>query len=287
MELIQAKTILSYVKQDTFFGLSYNMNLYRGCQHGCIYCDSRSSCYQMDELHKIYVKENALELLGDELPRKQRRGTVGTGSMNDPYMPLEKKMKMTRGALKLLVEHRFPVHVMTKSDLVLRDLDLLLELKNTYAAVSFSITTTDDALASKIEPNAPLPSARFEAISKLRRAGIYTGITMMPILPYIGDTQKNVDEMVALAKQADAQYILPYFGVTLRDGSRDYFYEELDKSFPGIKDKYVQQYGDTYGCNSPNAKALYARFYERCHLHQIPTKMDFYQIQKPQQLKLF
>lgn len=287
MKFIQAKSILSRIKQDTFFGISYNMNLYRGCQHGCIYCDSRSSCYQMDALHKIYVKENALELLNKELGQKRNRATVGAGSMNDPYMPLERKLKLTRGALKLLIDHRFPVHVMTKSDLVLRDLDLLLQLKDIYAAVSFSITTTDDVLASKIEPFAPPPSTRFEAISKLSKAGIYTGITMMPVLPFINDTHENVDEMVNLAKQVDAKYIIPYLGVTLREGSREYFYAELDRSFPDIKGQYIQQYGHAYGCDSPKAKALYDRFHERCHLHQIATKMDFYQIHMPQQLNIF
>ena len=287
MKYIQAKTMLSHVKEDSFFGLSYNMNLYRGCQHACIYCDSRSACYQMDDLHKIYAKENAIELLGKELSSKTRRGTIGTGSMNDPYMPIEKKLGLTRRALKVILDHRFPVHIMTKSDLVLRDVDILNELKKTYCAVSFTITTTDDELAKIIEPFAPPPSARFEAIARLRKAGIYAGITMMPILPFINDTHDNVIRIVDQAKQADAQYILPYFGVTLREGSRDYIYEQLDKSFPGLKDKYINQYGNAYGCNSPKANALYTLFYERCKLHRIPSNMSVYATPRDEQMGLF
>ncbi len=287
MEFIQSKTILSRVKDDSFFGLSYNMNLYRGCQHGCIYCDSRSTCYGMDELSKIYVKENAIKLLEKELSRKRLKGTIGTGSMNDPYMPVERKLEHTRKALEVISDYRFPVHIMTKSDLVLRDLDLLLNLQENYCAVTFTITTSDDDLAKIIEPHAPAPSLRFQAMAALRKAGIYTGITMMPILPYLNDTHKNIKELVDLAKTADAQYILPYMGVTLREGSRDYFYQQIDKSFPGLKDKYIKDFGNSYGCNSPKANALYTLFYERCKLHQIPTEMQFFKRDQEPQLTLF
>ncbi len=287
MEFIQSKTILSRIKDDSFFGLSYNMNLYRGCQHGCIYCDSRSACYSMDELSNIYVKENAIGLLDKELRAKRLKGTIGTGSMNDPYMPVEKKLEHTRKALKVISNHRFPVHVMTKSNLVLRDLDLLLNLQENYCAVTFTITTADDDLARIIEPHAPAPSLRFKAIASLRKAGIYAGITMMPILPYLNDTHKNISELVDLAKTVDAQYIVPYMGVTLREGSRDYFYQQLNKSFPGLKEKYIQNFGNRYGCNSPKANALYTLFYERCRLHQIPTEMQFFKPRQEPQLTLF
>ncbi len=241
----------------------------------------------MDDLHKIYAKENAVELLTRELQTKRIKGTIGTGSMNDPYMPVEAKLELTRRALKVVADYNFPVHIMTKSNLVLRDMDYLEMIRETYGAVSFSITTADDDLAAIIEPNAPAPSKRFAAIAALRKAGIYTGIIMMPILPFINDTHSNVHEMVDRAKQVDAQYILPYFGVTLREGSRDYFYDQLDHSFSGYKEKYIQQFGNTYGCNSPKANDLYTLFYERCKLHQIPTSMQFYQKQEIQQLTLF
>ncbi|MBC8377416.1 MAG: radical SAM protein [FCB group bacterium] len=287
MEFIQSKTILSRVQEDSFFGLSYNMNLYRGCQHGCIYCDSRSACYRMDELSKIYIKENAIELLDKELRTKRLKGTIGTGSMNDPYMPVEKKFEHTRKALEVISDHCFPVHVMTKSDLVLRDLDLLLNLQENYCAVTFTITTADDDLAKNIEPHAPAPSLRFKALEELRKAGIYAGITMMPILPYLNDTHENITKLVDLAKTVDAQYILPYMGVTLREGSRDYFYQQLSNSFPGLKDKYVKNFGNSYGCNSPKANALYNLFYERCRLHEIPTEMQFFKPRSEPQLTLF
>jgi DNA repair photolyase len=157
--------MLSHVKQpDTWFGLKYNMNLYRGCQHQCIYCDSRSECYQIENFSDILYKENAIELLENELARKRVKGTIGTGSMNDPYMPVEKKLKLTRRALELIARFRFPVHIITKSDLVLRDLDLLQRINEVYTAVSFTITTADDQLAKKLEPGASPPSARFRAM---------------------------------------------------------------------------------------------------------------------------
>ena len=284
MQYIQSKTILSRVKADSFFGLSYNMNLYRGCQHACIYCDSRSACYQMDQLSRIYAKENGLQLLKQELGSKRMKGTIGFGSMNDPYMPVEEQLQLTRGALEIIAEHKFPVHIMTKSDLVLRDLDLLTRIGGEYCAVTLTITTTDPDLAAKLEPNAPSPTARFEAIRKLRKAGIYAGINMMPILPFINDTQANVMVLVDQASQVDARYIIPYFGVTLREGSREYFYGQLDRHFPGLKEKYISNFGNAYGCNSPQANALYALFYERCKLHRIDTRMEVYQRMKDEQL---
>ena len=277
MEYIQTKTILSRVKDDSFFGLSYNMNLYRGCQHGCIYCDSRSACYQMDDLSNIYAKENAIDLLEQTLAGKHHRGTIGFGSMNDPYMPIEKTEKLTQKALEVILRNRFPVHIMTKSDLVLRDLDLLKEIRSTYCAVTLTITTTDDELAGRIEPGAPSSTRRFETLAALRDAGIYAGINFMPVLPFINDTHQNVISLVDSAKKADAQYILPYFGVTLREGSREFYYEQLDRRFPGLKEKYIETYGNQFGCNSPKANALYTLFYERCKLHRIPSKMTFYE----------
>ncbi|MCA9936647.1 MAG: radical SAM protein, partial [Anaerolineales bacterium] len=183
---IEAKVMLAHVKQpDTWFGLKYNMNLYRGCQHQCIYCDSRSECYQVENFSDILYKENAIELLANELARKRVKGTIGTGSMNDPYMPIEAKIQLTRRALELIARFRFPVHIITKSDLVLRDLDLLRRINEVYTAVSFTITTADDQLAKRLEPAASPPSARLRAIKILAENGILTGITMMPILPFI------------------------------------------------------------------------------------------------------
>lgn len=289
---INAKTILNHVKQpDTYFGLKYNMNLYRGCQHQCIYCDSRSECYQIENFADIHVKVNAVDLLADALPRKRVRGTIGFGSMNDPYMPVEKKYQLCRQALEVIVQHNFPVHIITKSDLVLRDLDLLKEINQAYAAVSFTITAADDDLAKQIEPGAPLSSARFAAMHTLSDAGIHTGVTMMPILPFIGDTEENITQLVEMAHEAGAAYILPWFGMTLRAGSRDWYYNQLDLRFPGVKQKYVSQFGGCYECNSPQWRTLDDVFQKLVYKYQIPTKMPIFTPEKvtkqSKQMRLF
>lgn len=289
---ITSKTILNHVKQpDTWFGLKYNMNLYRGCQHQCIYCDSRSTCYQIENFADIQVKANAIDLLAEALPRKRVRGTIGTGSMNDPYMPVELKYNLTKRALAVIAKNQFPVHVLTKSDLVLRDIETIKEINNIYAAVSFTITTTDDQLAKKLEPGAPLPSARFKAMKSLSDAGILTGMLMMPILPFIEDTIKNITHLVEQAHHNGASYIIPSFGMTLRSGSRDYYYAKLDQHFPRLKERYIQQYGSDYGCYSPNNRSLELVFRELCARFGIATRMPVYLPEKVsklnKQLKLF
>src|SRR5512136_875013 len=187
---IQAQVLLSSAKRpDPWFGIKYTMNLYRGCQHQCIYCDSRSECYQIENFADILIKANAIDLLRKELARKRVRGTVGTGSMNDPYMPLEATVNLTRRALEVIAEFRFPVHIITKSALVLRDLDLLKEIGRLYAAVTFTITTYDDGLSKMLEPGAPVSSRRLAAMQTLSAAGILTGVALMPVLPFIEDTE--------------------------------------------------------------------------------------------------
>jgi len=287
IEEIQAKSILSRIKNDSYFGLSYNMNLYRGCQHACIYCDSRSTCYQLGDLSHIRYKGNAIELLNKELYRKRLKGTIGFGSMNDPYMPVERKMQLTRKALEVVKQYRFPVHIITKSYLVTRDIDYLKQISKIYAAISFTITTADDELARIIEPNAPLPSKRFEALKILSENNIYCGITLMPILPFINDTEAHVEELISKAKASGVKYIIPFFGLTLREGSREYFYEQLDKSFKGIKEKYVKSFGLSYNCNSPNADGLYKLLYRAMKNYKISKRMEFYKPDMPKQLKLF
>ena len=286
---IQAKTILSSLKHgaDTLFGLRYNMNLYRGCQHGCIYCDSRSSCYQLGDLSDIRIKENALQLLEKELRSKRERGTIGFGAMNDPYMPVEKNEELTRRALQLALRYRFPVHIITKSNLVVRDIDILKEISKIYAAISLTITTTDDRLSKLIEPSAPVSSLRFEAIKALSEAGIYCGITLMPVLPFITDEEENILNIVYRAKEAGAQYILATPGMTLREGQREYYYEKLDKHFPGLKEKYIQTYGNIYGCSIPNADTLMTKIKTVCQAIDMPLNMKFYKPVKPEQMKLF
>ena len=287
---IESKSILSKLRsEDNYLGIAYSMNLYRGCQHGCIYCDTRSSCYRLGDIFQIAVKKNALELLGSELMMKrQRKGTIGTGSMNDPYMPLEKKMKLTRGALELIAKHRFPVHVMTKGNLVTRDVDVLQDISRTYAAVSFTITTADDDLAGKLEPYAPPPSARFKAMEKLAKQGIYTGVTLMPVLPFINDSIEDMEEIVEKAAAAGASYILPMFGVTLRSGSRQYFYNQVDQLFPKMSKRYQTYFADRYECISPNEYYLNLNFTEKIEALGISSQMKFYNPEEGnEQLSLF
>ncbi len=278
---IETRTILNYVKQpDPYFGLKYNMNLYRGCQHQCIYCDSRSECYQLGDLANIRVKVNATDLLEEALSRKRVRGTIGFGSMNDPYMPVERTYALTRRALEVVARHRFPVHIITKSDLVVRDLDLLQEINQVYAAISFTITAGEDDLARRVEPGAPSTSARLAAMQALSTAGIHTGVTMMPILPFIEDTPENITQIVTLAQAAGAEYILPWFGMSLRAGSRDYYYQKLDRLFPGIKARYIRQYGSRYECNSPFWRVLDEVFQKLVAQYRISSHMPVYTPQK-------
>jgi DNA repair photolyase len=281
---IKAKTIVAAVKQDSWFGLKYNMNLYRGCQHGCIYCDSRSSCYGIEDFEEIQYKENALELLDKELKGKRVKGTIGTGSMHDPYMPIEKELQITRRAMEIIKRHQFPVHVLTKSTLVLRDIDLLKEISKIYAAISITITTADDKLASIIEPNAPKSSERFAAIKKLSDQGLYTGILLMPMLPFINDNEDNIREIVYKAKEAGARYIIPWMGVTLRDRQKAYFFKRLDKDFPGLRDIYIKNYGEAYFCPSSNQKKLYELLQKECDKAGIETKIDIYKPDVAEQL---
>ncbi|HNB52084.1 MAG TPA: radical SAM protein [Anaerolineales bacterium] len=288
IQTIQVKTILNAVKQpDTWFGLRYNMNLYRGCQHQCIYCDSRSACYQIENFADILVKENAIDLLEKELPRKRVKGTVGTGSMNDPYMPVEEKFNLTGRALRVIAQNHFPVHVITKSALVLKDLETLREINQVYAAVSFSITTADDGLAKKLEPAASLPSERLRAMRTLAENGILTGVTMMPILPFLEDSEENITEIVRQAHAHGATYILPGFGVTLRDQQRDYFYAKLDRHFPGVRARYERQFGEKYFAPARNAWHLEKKFQELCQELGICTHMPLYEGEKTKQMTLF
>jgi DNA repair photolyase len=287
--IIQAKTILSHIKSgtDTWFGLRYNMNLYRGCQHGCIYCDSRSLCYQLGELSDIRIKENAIELLEKELKSKRNKGTIGFGSMNDPYMPIEKSEELTRKALALVSKYRFPIHIITKSNLVVRDIDLLKKISEVYAAITFTITTADDKMSLLIESGAPVSSSRFSAMEQLSREGIYTGITLMPVLPFITDDFKNLKDIAIKAKENGAGYILVAMGMTIREGQREHYYNELDKKFPGIKERYIQAYGNNYQCNAPEADKLWSQFKVFCDSLSIPLKMKFYQPIVYNQLSLF
>jgi DNA repair photolyase len=276
---IEAKTILARVKgSDDWFGLYYNMNLYRGCQHQCIYCDSRSECYQIENFdNEVLVKANAIELLKKELESKRVVGTIGTGSMNDPFMPLEAKLRLTRRALEAIAEAGFPVHTITKSDLVLRDLDQFAAIQaKTYAAVTVTVTTADDDLSRKLEPGAPVSSRRLAAVQALHRAGILSGIALMPVLPFLEDSQANLRAIVERAAEAGAQYILPAFGMTLRDRQRAYYYAKLDQHFPGLRPRYEKTFGERYSAAAQNARQLAEFFGELCARSGLATRMPVF-----------
>ena len=285
---IQAKVLLSHVKQpDTWFGLKYNMNLYRGCQHGCIYCDSRSECYQIEDFDgEVLVKANAIELLRSELASKRVKGPIGMGSMNDAYMPLERELNLTGQALRVIAEFGFPVHVMTKSALVLRDLDVLRLISQRYAAVSFTITTADDELGSMVEPRAAPVSERFRAMRILADNGIRTGISMMPILPFIEDNEENITRIVEQARANGASYIIPGFGMTLRDRQRDHYYGKLDEFFPGLRHHYEQAYGGQYSASARNSDGLESVFRDLCGRYGIGTRMVQYEPAAATQMRL-
>lgn len=281
---IQAKTLLSHrTHADSWFGCKYTMNIYRGCEHQCIYCDSRSECYQIRDFNnELLVKTNAIKKLKDELPRKRKKGTICFGAMGDPYTPAEMKFKLVQESLEVIRKHKFPIHLMTKSDKVIRDIEIIKRIsKHNYAAITFTITTANDKLCQKIEPNAPPSSKRFEAMKKLADLKIYTGTTMMPILPFINDTEQNIKEIVRKTYEAGGKYILFWIGVTLRDVQRDYFYKELDKKFPGISKKYKTLYGDKYECNSPRIKELTKFTKNLCQTYGLTTKMKKFKLPDP------
>ncbi len=273
MEFVDAKTIISSSNGD-WFGYDYGMNIYRGCSHGCIYCDSRSECYHVEDFDTVRAKKNALEIIDRELKSKRKKGVVITGGMSDPYNPFEKTHKLTRGALKLIDKHGFGIGICTKSDLVTRDIDILKSIqRHSPVIVLITITTFDDKLQKIIEPNVAKSSERFTALKKLADNGIKCGVLLMPILPFINDTQDNILDIVKATHESGANYIYPAFGVTLRQNQREYFYNKLDCHFKGLADKYIKTFGDNYSCSSQNAKALWNVFSSECEKHNIIYKM--------------
>ena len=268
MEYIPAKTILSGWRPGSdWFGINYNMNLYRGCCHGCIYCDSRSDCYGNDRFDTVRAKENALFLLRGELRRKVKTGVVGTGAMSDPYNPFERELMLTRHALELLAAYGFGAAIATKSELIERDIDVLQEVAQAAPVLcKVTVTTADDALCRKIEPHVSVSSRRFEAVARLSQAGIFTGLLMMPVLPFLEDSPENILGIVRRAKEAGARFIYPALGMTLRQNQRDWYFEKLETLFPGenLAERYRRRYGNSYECRCPGLPALWKLFSEEC-----------------------
>jgi len=267
MDEIPAKHILIRNKSTAWFGTDHTINLYRGCPHGCIYCDSRSACYGIESFGTVRAKADALSILRDELRRKVRPGIAGLGSMSDPYHPLEREKKLTMHALELLDAYSFGVAIATKSDLILRDLGLLSLMKEHVPVLcKVTVTTVDPALAARVEPGAPSPACRLAAVEKLSAAGVYTGVLLMPVLPFLEDREEQVLAVVDAAADAGAKFVYPAFGMTLRDRQREYYYARLEEAFPGqgLVQRYRQRYGERYQCPSPRAGELYRAAAQRC-----------------------
>ena len=258
---------MHYITAKGILSARNGMNLYRGCQHGCIYCDSRSRCYQMDHAFEdIAVKENALSLLEAALKSRRKPCMIGTGAMTDPYMPLEGQLGLTRRALELIEHYGFGAAVLTKSPEVLRDLDLLEAINSkTKAVVQMTLTTADDTLCRILEPNVAPTSARVAALKELNRRGIPTVVWLCPILPWINDTEENICRLVESCADAGVMGIIQFgMGLTLREGNREYFYQALDRHFPGLKQRYIRTYGSAYSLPSPRERDLLALFHSLC-----------------------
>ena len=237
----------------------YGMNIYRGCSHGCIYCDSRSLCYQFTHpFEDIEVKQNAPELLEKELKSKRRKCMIGTGSMSDPYMHCEEKLLLTRRCLEIILKYGFGASVLTKSDRILRDIDLLDEInRSTKCVVQMTLTTYEDDLCRIIEPNVCNTKQRIAVLEKMRERGIPTVVWLTPILPFINDTEENISAILKECVRIGVKGIVCFgMGLTLREGDREYYYAALDKYFPGMKEKYMKRYGNAYELPSPNSESL-------------------------------
>ena len=253
MHFVEAKGIL------TGSGGHYGMNIYRGCSHGCIYCDSRSRCYQFTHpFEDIEVKKNAPELLEKALRSKRQKCMIGTGSMSDPYMHCEQELGLTRRCLEIIRDNGFGLAILTKSDRILRDIDLLDEINRTAkCVVQMTLTTYDDDLCRILEPNVCNTKRRIEVLKKMRERGIPTVVWMTPILPFINDTEENISAIASECAEAGVKGIIDFgMGLTLRDGDREYYYAALDKYFPGMKERYTERYKNAYELPSPNAKKL-------------------------------
>lgn len=258
---------MHYVMAKGILSAKNGMNLYRGCQHGCIYCDSRSHCYRMDHgFEDIAVKKNALELLEAALKAKRKPCMIGTGAMTDPYIPLESQLQMTRQSLELIDQYGFGVAIQTKSDRILRDLDLLKSIHSrAKTVVQMTLTTCDESLCKIIEPNVSTTKQRVEALKQFRDAGIPTVVWLCPILPFLNDTPENIQGILDYCTEAGVKGIINFgMGLTLRDGNREYFYAQLDRSFPGLKERYIRSYGNDYEIPSPRSRELLKLFHDTC-----------------------
>lgn len=265
MHFVSAKSILTT--------RPCGMNIYRGCSHGCVYCDSRSKCYHFTHgFEDMEVKQNAPELLEEALRKKRKRCVIGTGSMCDPYIPIEKELCLTRRCLEIIDRYSFGAAVLTKSDLVLRDLDLLSSInKKAKAVVQMTLTTADDNLCKILEPGVCPTSRRVQVLRECKERGVPTVVWLSPLLPFINDTEENIDAIFGFCAEAGVKAILCFgIGLTLREGNREYFYAALERAalrdsrFAGMKERYQKTFGYSYMATSPRDKELMARLARLC-----------------------
>ena len=271
MHFVEAKGIL------TTNGGRCGMNIYRGCSHGCIYCDSRSKCYQFKHpFEDIEVKQNAPMLLEAALKSKRKKCMIGTGSMSDPYMHCETELELTRKCLEIIHRYGFGLAIQTKSDRILRDIDLLDDInKDTKCVVQMTLTTYDDELCSILEPNVCNTKRRLEVLKMMQERGIPTIVWITPILPFINDTEENVRQILEACAKVGVKGIIDFgMGLTLREGDREYFYAALDKHFPGMKKRYIETYGNAYDLPSPDSGKLTGILKEICMENNMMYKPD-------------
>jgi DNA repair photolyase len=256
---------------------SNGMNLCRGCVHGCIYCDSRSLCYDIKhDFEDVEIKINAPELLEDRLRRKRQKCMIGTGAMSDPYIPIPESLAVTRACLEIIEKYGFGLAILTKSKLILRDLDLLLSInKKAKCVVQMTLTTFDENLCKIVEPNVCTTRERFETLMILKEHNIPTVVWLCPILPFINDTEVNLRGVLDYCVTAEVRGIICFgMGMTLREGDREYYYSKLDEHFPGLKEKYQKKFGNSYQLASDNHQKLMAIFLETCRSHSIIHNPD-------------
>ena len=271
MHFIEAKGILH--NKGGFNG----MNIYRGCTHGCIYCDSRSACYQFTHpFEDIEVKKNAPELLEQALKSKRSKCMIGTGSMSDPYMHCETELRMTRKCLEIIEKYGFGLAIQTKSDRILEDIDLLDSInRKAKCVVQITLTTYDEKLCSILEPNVCNTQRRIGVLEEMQKRGIPTVVWLSPVLPFINDTEENITRILEECVRTGVKGIICFgMGVTLREGDREYFYEALDKHFPGMKERYINTYGNAYEVTSPDNARLMKIFRNICKDNGIMSDPD-------------
>ncbi|MDR1328812.1 MAG: radical SAM protein [Oscillospiraceae bacterium] len=268
---------MHYADYKTILSPGNGMNVYRGCKHGCIYCDSRSACYQMShDFEDIEVKRDAPAILEEQLRRKRKPCTIVTGAMCDPYTPPEDELKVTRRCLELIERYGFGLAIQTKSARILRDIDLLRAInEKTRCVVQMTLTTYDESLCRKLEPNVSTTAERVRALELMRDNGIPTVVWMSPVLPFITDTEENLRGLLGYCAGAGVRAVMCFgFGMTLRDGNREYYYENLDRLFPGMKRRYIETFGNAYECRSPDNGRLMAIFTAECARHGFLWRPD-------------